>query len=701
MGDSKQVRVDNWGTYFLQRLQQFFNKTDYCDLTLQFEGNVQLKVHRLVMSACTEYFHVLEQTCEMCDDILIMPPDLQADVILPIVNFMYTGILEFQLSTFDKLYRTAELMNIPVLMKLLDAQRKPVQANNKSSKKSNSVAASPLQTFSQPSKKTVVKTEVPELPATLPGRKLPVWKRKTIAQPVQSTPLTVYESKFKSETSNLFDNAPKPTRFEWPEEETNNTMFNLLTGSFNDISYSSKPLLTQDLEQRALQTASTARFESIKNLPNENKKASNYSEPAIDMEEVKDYVKEQKIRSDLVEEDDEDADNDLESFETVKAGEKRKAEKSDTPVTKRVRFNIKEKENKELKINVTPTGKGELNHTKIISEVLKKYPQLVKKNKNIRLKILAKNPKGGEGKYEINFETKQKSPLADQSKQTFIKQDNKDDGPWECRQCAKNGEPAQFVLYYLFRKHMTEVHQEKFDSRMCKYCGHTSSKHNLLMYHQYTKHGVKPPAMYNFPKCEQCPYIALTETLMLKHKKTHTKYDFECSECKLAFNSSHALQSHMQITAHSGKGGKTNYDCQFCTKRFNNVTTLFNHIKQHHKDEGKRDGVLGVDEPELDELCDLTETEEEAEEKQVGNRKEIKILSNLKLDSSGAKQQISLEPSSEAEALSNVASGIATSLGLVDIVVLDENNQQYILHPNDQQMVSQNLGELYLKFICY
>lgn len=89
---SKQVRVDNWGIFFLQRLQIFFSKTDYCDLTLQFEGNVQLKVHRLVMNACTEYFTYLEQTCPALEEgTIIMPADLQADVIVPIVNFMYTG----------------------------------------------------------------------------------------------------------------------------------------------------------------------------------------------------------------------------------------------------------------------------------------------------------------------------------------------------------------------------------------------------------------------------------------------------------------------------------------------------------------------------------------------------------------------------------------------------------------------------------
>lgn len=135
MGEGcKQVRVDNWGVFFLQRLQSFFNKTDYCDLTLQFEGNVQLKVHRLVMNACTEYFSFLEQTCEMVDEVLVMPPDLQSDVILPIVNFMYTGRLEFQVAIFEKLYKAADLMSITILTKLLDAQKSSVWPNNKQKK---------------------------------------------------------------------------------------------------------------------------------------------------------------------------------------------------------------------------------------------------------------------------------------------------------------------------------------------------------------------------------------------------------------------------------------------------------------------------------------------------------------------------------------------------------------------------------------
>lgn len=126
--DVKQVKVDNWGIYFLQRLKHFFNRTDYCDLTLQFQDNAQLKVHRLVLSACTEYFELLERTCEMYEDCLVMPDDLQADVVVPIVNFMYTGQLEFKMELLESLYQTSLIMNMPVLTKLLDAHRHQTQA---------------------------------------------------------------------------------------------------------------------------------------------------------------------------------------------------------------------------------------------------------------------------------------------------------------------------------------------------------------------------------------------------------------------------------------------------------------------------------------------------------------------------------------------------------------------------------------------
>ncbi|CAG2060864.1 unnamed protein product, partial [Timema podura] len=43
IGSVKQVKVDNWGVFFLQRLQTFHSKGDFCDLILQFHSNECVK----------------------------------------------------------------------------------------------------------------------------------------------------------------------------------------------------------------------------------------------------------------------------------------------------------------------------------------------------------------------------------------------------------------------------------------------------------------------------------------------------------------------------------------------------------------------------------------------------------------------------------------------------------------------------------
>jgi hypothetical protein len=40
----KQLKVDNWGSFFLQRLQLLFAKGDFCDLILRFKDGHELKV---------------------------------------------------------------------------------------------------------------------------------------------------------------------------------------------------------------------------------------------------------------------------------------------------------------------------------------------------------------------------------------------------------------------------------------------------------------------------------------------------------------------------------------------------------------------------------------------------------------------------------------------------------------------------------
>lgn len=38
-GELKQVKVDNWGTFFLQRLQQLYSENHFLDLKIVFPTN--------------------------------------------------------------------------------------------------------------------------------------------------------------------------------------------------------------------------------------------------------------------------------------------------------------------------------------------------------------------------------------------------------------------------------------------------------------------------------------------------------------------------------------------------------------------------------------------------------------------------------------------------------------------------------------
>lgn len=80
----------------------------------------------------------------MVEDTLILPDDLPANVIVPIVNFMYTGTLKFHNQLFEKLLQTSKEMKLSVLSKLLEFHR-PVELedNGHSRRPQNSVAGRP------------------------------------------------------------------------------------------------------------------------------------------------------------------------------------------------------------------------------------------------------------------------------------------------------------------------------------------------------------------------------------------------------------------------------------------------------------------------------------------------------------------------------------------------------------------------------
>lgn len=388
MNETKSVKVDNWGVFFLQKLQNFFNRTDYCDLTLQFNDNSQLKVHRLVLSACTDYFNLLEQQCEMIDDILIMPDELQADVVVPIVNFMYTGTLEFQYSMFDKLLKTAKDMNMTVLLKLLEAHhlatrniRKPVNPVVLNKQAPRNITGSSISSYNRTSSVTTTKRNA--------GQKIVYKHHQTTIAPVLGTKALPEPVQVIAKYSHAMSSVRGPTRFEMDDQS-----LEAFEGQFDAISYESKPLLTAEQIKKEEESSTFERLKkdmTIKRPPPSSLTSPPAKKP--NLEDVKELTENIRLRKQLAGEEMEDDtdeyfddtpfdddDDDVQPVNRNAGGGKSYGTSTVAkPSTPRTTISIKE-------------DNGNVNHAKIISEVLKKYPHLVKNNKNIKLKIMQKGP---------------------------------------------------------------------------------------------------------------------------------------------------------------------------------------------------------------------------------------------------------------------------------------------------------------------
>ncbi|XP_058822537.1 centrosome-associated zinc finger protein CP190 [Topomyia yanbarensis] len=718
--ETKSVKVDNWGVFFLQKLQNFFNKTDHCDLTLQFNDNSQLKVHRLVLSACTDYFNMLENTCEMYDDTLIMPLDLQADVIVPIVNFMYTGTLEFQYNMYDKLLKTARDMNMTVLLKLLEAHkqttrmiqggRQPIVLNKQAPMRGR---AGPQSNIVPPRNYGMVRQPAPVRP-TAPQQRVGqvVRHQSTIA------PVSTYGSFNKnhppephalmSKYGGSKESRPGPSRF---DENAHSDTFE---GPFDDITYESKPLVTADQIKKEDEPFEELR-KGYTNASGKRPAPSSFSTPIAkkpNLEEVKEFTEAARLRSQMAtEEDDSPGLADDTHFDDDDEDEPQVQPTQQLPVVKSSPKQIVIKQESKtspgagtVKQITVKDESGNVDHAKIISEVLKKYPHLVKKNKNIKLKIMQKTSPSATNstqpsapmKMEVRTATPLKADMSMVRKATEAvrqppqatstsaprKIDSKTmhaliakgaenmTGPWLCLRCGIDGRPISIPSYKAFRNHLIVKHRERIDARICEHCGWKAEQRNPhLFYHWLTAHNIK--STMKFPTCSECGYIAMNAPGLEKHEEeNHQRGDLQ--------------------------------QCIYCNKVFAKEMDLYEHMKSLHKEKAREDGVIDFSDDEYQ-----VQEEEETPSQNSSQENKIKILSNITFSNTSAipfmidpsqaqtvsqiggkpqlqLQQITLEPSSEAEALSNVASGIATSLGLVDnatVVIEDPNFQgQYIEH---------------------
>lgn len=582
---------------------------------------------------------MLEQSCEMVEDILIMPNDLQADVIVPIVNFMYTGTLEFQYNMYEKLLKTSREMNMTVLSKLLEAHRQTsVSTISKSSppvllnKNAANVRSQPKVFYQKPPPaktvfykqgQTIIKTVSPTKP--------------NIPEPIQIV------TRFQPDKNNS-----RPSRFTLPDEIVPDT-----EGSFESISYESKPLLTASQVKREDENSP---FESLRRGYTNNKRvastSSSQSPPTKkpNLDDIKAEAEAQRQRNEIsgdgeeVDDNGSDADYDADQYfeeendDSDEDGNKNSRNSSGTIVKQTTK-----------QITVNDCSGGNIDHAKILGEVLKKYPNLVKNPKNIKLKIMQKpsNPNSPQTTAIVRV-VKQESPARGQAKPLPVPtQPKKIDaktmhelirmgaenmkGPWLCLECGSGGRPISIPTYKKFRTHLMNIHKQKIDPRICEHCGLKPARRIELIQHQLVAHNINPPADVPLFRCthKACSFVTQKEELLMKHKREiHKEFQQKCKYCPKVFGKEFLLTAHMRAV---------------------------------HRHMAKADDNMEYSEDEEYEPAGSSKDEQFQESKKLNK---IEILSNIEIPAS--EFTVVSQPSSEAEALTSVASGIATSLGIDD-----------------------------------
>ena len=141
---------------------------------------------------------------------------------------------------------------------------------------------------------------------------------------------------------------------------------------------------------------------------------------------------------------------------------------------------------------------GESSSAKMIMDLIKKNPKLLRDDHPTKLKIKQMSASGQERIMIVSVSTK--IDLQGKRSIQIIQSPEYDaelirvDGPWSCTRCLRaGGKILEFSSYQECRTHMTKVHSVTFDPNSCERCGEKCSDRTALTHHKADRHGVQLP----------------------------------------------------------------------------------------------------------------------------------------------------------------------------------------------------------------
>lgn len=475
MAVPSQLKIDNWGNFFMQRLNNLAKKDEYCDYTIRSTTNESFKVHRVVLNTCSDYFVSHPNS----DTSMTMPAHLDFNAVKSVIMFMYSGQLHYTEDSRTNLLEVADMLQVTVLLKLLESREGATKI-----RKSHVSLASTSRTHSAIA-----------LNQYRPAKKPSIQSNISVRSPPEHTPASTFINTMKVKDV-LSEN--KPMRFDCDADDVPEFIEN----TFELPKYDSAPLIKQE--------NSNSTRAMLKRTSNGELISKNITTKVIKCE----------------------------------------AQAVPSPIGK--------------KLKIVSDTDPENTNSKVVQEILKKFPHLLQSKGNIKLKIMSSNNQSQFESIIINTPNSVEKilPVGKDAKEPLTTHKIKPDimnvkGPWSCNLCGTDTNPLQLETYLIFRRHLVVKHNEKEDTRVCEHCGHFSVRKSLQVHHMYTKHGIQPPAEFKFPKCEHCGFIATTEVHLKRHQtleKCGSKLqvsklevnNYSCNECSRTFRSSLMLKGHLR-----------------------------------------------------------------------------------------------------------------------------------------------------------
>ena len=148
--------------------------------------------------------------------------------------------------------------------------------------------------------------------------------------------------------------------------------------------------------------------------------------------------------------------------------------------------------------NASLSQDTESSSTRMIMDLIKKNPRLLRDEHPTGLKIKQMSASGQERVVNVTVCTKidlqGKRSIQIVHSPEYDAEPIRADGPWSCTRCLRvGGKLLEFSSYQGCRTHLTKVHSVRFDPNSCEQCGEKCPDSAALAHHRADRHGIQLP----------------------------------------------------------------------------------------------------------------------------------------------------------------------------------------------------------------